>query len=153
MALDPKSAAALALHRFGFGPVPGTIATIAHDPRGALLAELEQPNAGQVAAANLPNSAQAGSALAEYRAERLAQQKILQRAKQQAPAGSADASAAMNPEVNAQVGRAQATNNGQNRPPELPVMLVQNEAQVRIEAALSARIGFVERLVWFWSNH
>jgi Protein of unknown function (DUF1800) len=35
----------------------------------------------------------------------------------------------------------------------LPVQLVQNEAKVRIEAAVAAEIGFVERLVWFWSNH
>jgi uncharacterized protein (DUF1800 family) len=30
---------------------------------------------------------------------------------------------------------------------------VQNEARVRFDAALGADIGFVERLVWFWSNH
>jgi len=152
MALDPKFNAALALHRFGFGPVPGAIAAIADDPRGALLAELERPGAGQVAAANLPNSAQAARAFAEYRAERLAKQKLLQRAKEHAPAGSGDASASMSSEADAQPG-AQTTNNGQNRPPELPALLVQNEAQVRVEAALSAPIGFVERLVWFWSNH
>src|SRR6202158_2004122 len=28
-----------------------------------------------------------------------------------------------------------------------------DEARVRTEAALGAEIGFVERLVWFWSNH
>src|SRR5205085_5341217 len=28
-----------------------------------------------------------------------------------------------------------------------------DEAQARIAAALGAEIGFVERLVWFWSNH
>src|SRR2546429_657143 len=39
MALDPKAQAALALHRFGFGPRAGTIAAIASDPRGVLLAE------------------------------------------------------------------------------------------------------------------
>src|SRR5262249_23343271 len=41
----------------------------------------------------------------------------------------------------------------QNQPPPLPAQLVQNEAKVRIEAAVAADIGFVERLVWFWSNH
>jgi uncharacterized protein (DUF1800 family) len=35
----PKTAA-LALHRFGFGPRAGAIAAIASDPRGALLASL-----------------------------------------------------------------------------------------------------------------
>ena len=28
-----------------------------------------------------------------------------------------------------------------------------NEVKARIDAALKAEIGFVERLVWFWSNH
>jgi len=40
MACDPREAA-LALHRFGFGPRAGSITAIASDPRGALLAELE----------------------------------------------------------------------------------------------------------------
>src|ERR1700745_921624 len=47
MALDPKEAA-LALNRFGLGPRTGSIAAIASDPRGALIAELDQPNAGRV---------------------------------------------------------------------------------------------------------
>jgi uncharacterized protein (DUF1800 family) len=37
--------------------------------------------------------------------------------------------------------------------PPLPRRLFLNEARARIDAALNAEIGFVERLVWFWSNH
>src|SRR2546430_10374971 len=48
MALDPKAQAALALHRFGLGPRAGSIASIASDPRGALLAELDRPGAGRI---------------------------------------------------------------------------------------------------------
>src|SRR5262245_13556848 len=48
MALDSKAEAALALNRFGLGPRTGSIAAIASDPRGALIAELDQPNAGRV---------------------------------------------------------------------------------------------------------
>src|SRR5204863_78936 len=48
MALDPKAQAALALHRFGVGPRAGSIAAIASDPRGALLAVLDRPRAGRV---------------------------------------------------------------------------------------------------------
>jgi uncharacterized protein (DUF1800 family) len=40
-----------------------------------------------------------------------------------------------------------------NPPPQLPAQLIQNEAKVRFDAASGADIGFVERLVWFWSNH
>jgi uncharacterized protein (DUF1800 family) len=35
----------------------------------------------------------------------------------------------------------------------LPRQLFLKEARARIDAALNAEIGFVERLVWFWSNH
>ena len=146
--------AALALHRFAFGPVAGSIAAIADDPRGALLADLERPGAGRVAAAQLPNSAQAARSLFEFRAERLAKEKLAQRAKQAAEAegmGSAAANAP-NPDGDAQAPVPQAAQN-QNPPPELPVQLIQNEGKVRIEAAVAADIGFVERLVWFWSNH
>ena len=48
MSLDAKGAAALALHRFGLGPRAGSIAAIASDPRGALLAELDKPGIGQI---------------------------------------------------------------------------------------------------------
>ena len=72
MALDPKGAA-LALHRFGFGPRPGAIAAIASDPRGALLADLDRPNAGQIlAAAGLMTSGAANRAAFEFFAERTA---------------------------------------------------------------------------------
>jgi uncharacterized protein (DUF1800 family) len=146
--------AALALHRFGFGPVAGSIAAIADDPRGALQADLERAGAGRVAAAQLPNSAQAARSLFEFRAERLAKEKLAQRAKQAAEAegmGSAAANAP-NPDGDAQTPAPQAAQN-QNPPPALPVQLIQNEGKVRIEAAVAADIGFVERLVWFWSNH
>ena len=49
MASDPKAEAALALHRFGLGPRAGSIAAIASDPRGALLAELDRPGAARIA--------------------------------------------------------------------------------------------------------
>ena len=37
--------------------------------------------------------------------------------------------------------------------PPLPQQIFENEAAARYEAAVGADIGFVERLVWFWSNH
>src|SRR5436190_16762271 len=74
MARDPKGAA-LVLHRFGLGPREGSILAIASDPRGALLAELERPNAGQIANADLPSSAAANRAVFEFNAERAANEK------------------------------------------------------------------------------
>ena len=35
----------------------------------------------------------------------------------------------------------------------LPQQIIQSEAKARFDAASGADIGFVERLVWFWSNH
>ena len=43
---DAKLQAAFALHRFGLGPREGSLAKIAADPRGALIADLARPGAG-----------------------------------------------------------------------------------------------------------
>ena len=67
--------------------------------------------------------------------------------------GAAD-DTTMKPNGDAQAAKPEPapTQQGQ-QPPPLPAQLVQNEAKVRIEAAVAGEIGFVERLVWFWSNH
>ena len=72
MSLDAKGAAALALHRFGMGPRAGSIAAIASDPRGALLAELDKPGIGQIVNANLLSAAKASAAAFNFRQERQA---------------------------------------------------------------------------------
>lgn len=145
-----KQAAALALHRFGFGGARGVIAAIANDPRGALLADLEKPQAGQIAAADLPTSAQATRAIFAFRAEERAKRKLAERAKkaeQEHLAALADAKSASLVLAEAPAPKAQPPM------PQLPARLIQDEAQVRFDAATGAEIGFVERLVWFWSNH
>jgi uncharacterized protein (DUF1800 family) len=156
MTINQDSEAALALHRFGFGPAPGSIAAIASDPRGAFLADIMQPGAGLVAAGNLPNSAQAARAFFEYRAKRAAEQKLALRAKQQAANGNGASTSndnTTNPNADTQPAEPPADQDAQNETANVGVQLVQNEAHVRIEAAVDAEIGFVERLVWFWSNH
>src|SRR6266545_3826886 len=70
--LDSRVQAALALHRFGLGPRDGSIAAIAADPRGALLAELATPGAGLIPAATLPSSQEAVRAVFEFREEQRA---------------------------------------------------------------------------------
>jgi uncharacterized protein (DUF1800 family) len=163
-----KEAAALALHRFGFGPNLGTslgtnlstslganvganpghetsaysIATIAGDPRGALLSDLDRPNAGYLAV-KLPSSAAAARAISDYRAEEQAKSKLAQRAKKEAEANGMAA--------NANDAATPTPSKPQETP--LPQQILQNEAAARYEAAVDADIGFVERLVWFWSNH
>ncbi|HYZ45866.1 MAG TPA: DUF1800 domain-containing protein, partial [Xanthobacteraceae bacterium] len=66
MALDRKAEAALALHRFGLGPRAGSIAAIASDPRGALIAELDRAGAGRIGAADLLTSGVAARAAFAY---------------------------------------------------------------------------------------
>jgi uncharacterized protein (DUF1800 family) len=151
MATKRTAEAALALHRFGLGPTDTSLHSIAGDPRGALLAELERPHIGQVPAGNLPTSGQAARALFDFRAERAAKEKVAQRRRRQAEAspmaqGMADDNAMADPPPAANASPA-------NAPVELPRQLFLNEARVRIDAAIGADIGFVERLVWFWSNH
>jgi len=131
MARNPQEAA-LALHRFGFGPRAGSIEEIAADPRGAVIAELDRPGAGQITNPDLPSSGAANRAVFEYNAERNANQKRPRRDAAQATMEAAPAKPEAVP---------------------LPRQLFRNDARARIDAALNAEIGLVERLVWFWSNH
>ena len=131
MARNPQEAA-LALHRFGFGPRAGSIEAIADDPRGALIVELDRPGAGQITNPDLLTSGAANRAVFEYNAERNAEKK---RPRPDSAQGAMEAAPAKPEAV------------------PLPRQLFRNEARARIDAALDAEIGFVERLVWFWSNH
>jgi uncharacterized protein (DUF1800 family) len=150
MACNPREAA-LALHRFGFGPRAGSIDAIAEDPRGALLAELERPNVGQIAQADLPSAAAANRAVFEYNAERNANAKR-ERLRREAAAQVAMQGAGGEAVMEAKPDAAPAAS-GQPEAVPLPRQLFRNEAKARFEAAIGAEIGFVERLVWFWSNH
>jgi len=142
-----KAAAALGLHRFGFGPVADTIVAIAADPRGALLADLERPGAGRLDAPNLISSAAAAREVFDFRAERRAQQKLASRRQKQASAsGDADAASQMAKSPDPDTG-------APAQKPPLPQRIILSEAKARFDAAASAEIGLVERLVWFWSNH
>jgi uncharacterized protein (DUF1800 family) len=98
MTLDLR-AAALALHRFGFGPRPGTIAAIASDPRGALLAELDKPNVGMIPDAGLMSSGAASRMTSDFIAERAAKQKLETKRQEAAKAARQEAAklAADNP--------------------------------------------------------
>jgi uncharacterized protein (DUF1800 family) len=141
-----EEAAALALHRFGFGPTGDSIETIAGDPRGALLADLDRPSAGWIAA-NLPSSGAAARAVSDFRAANTAAQKLAQRAKKEAEAGGGT----MQADAGTQIVATNAATPAKG--PALPQKLLLDEAKARFDAAANADIGFVERLVWFWSNH
>jgi uncharacterized protein (DUF1800 family) len=173
MTLDPRRAA-LALHRFGFGPRAGTIAAIASDPKGALLAKLDEPDAGKVADAGLISSGAASRMTSDFIAERAAKQKLetkRQEAAKEAARREAAKLAADNPMMQSSMSEsagmetsAQAKGGGPKpaeakmtppqQQPETP--MVENffrEAKAHYDGAVRPEIGFVERLVWFWSNH
>ena len=141
MALDSKTQAALALHRFGLGPRAGSVAAIASDPRGALIAELDRAGAGRLAAAELMSSGAAMRKAVEFRQA----QREMRRA-----AGGKNAQP-----KNAQPKNADAKAAPRPRPTVgiAPQELYLTEAKARLDAALAADTGFTERLVWFWSNH
>jgi uncharacterized protein (DUF1800 family) len=149
---DFRRNAALALHRFGLGPRPGSIAAIASDPRGALLAELERPGIGRIDDPRLLTSAQAARAAFEARAARRAQQIVAERERKEAERlrGSGQ---------NMSNDTAQGADPARPAPPQANEatsterQTVLKEIRAKLDAALAAEIGFAERLVWFWSNH
>lgn len=88
MTNSAKAEAVLALHRFGMGPRPGSIAAVGTDPRGALIADLDRPLT-LTAAAVLPTSAKAYRTVADANARRAARAKqAQQQAKRQQTASA-----------------------------------------------------------------
>ena len=155
MTLDPKAQAALALHRFGFGPRAGTIAAIASDPRGALLAELERPSAGRLTDPDLLTTGEAARAVFDARQERKAA-RLVERAEREAKAQTATPAptppappAGMEKEAKPEAAPAPKA----TPQPAIQQQIYLEEAKARFDAALAAELGFAERLVWFWSNH
>jgi uncharacterized protein (DUF1800 family) len=150
MSSSAKAEAALALHRFGMGPRPGSIAAIQTDPRGALIAELDRPSPSAIAMPGL-SSAKAFRAVNDANAKRQAKAIIAKKeqdAKRQQMAEAPSMTEGATPEPGEM---AQKIANEAVPDPGRQIYL--EEARIRTEAAFGAEIGFVERLVWFWSNH
>jgi uncharacterized protein (DUF1800 family) len=166
MVADSRSEALFALHRFGFGPRPGSVAAIANDPRGAILAEIERPGAAQLADIHLPGSSEAARAAFEVReavrVARQAQRNAQEAAKEMAPAAAAPSPAGdampnpsmSNPTTSQGSPAAAPPPPRVNNPAAAALQqLYRDEAKARVDAALNADIGFAQRLTWFWSNH
>jgi uncharacterized protein (DUF1800 family) len=167
MALDPKTLAATALHRFGFGPRAGSIASVAADPRGAMIAELYRPGAGRIADSDLLTTGEAARAAFDFRQERKAGRLAL-RSEREATQAQAAKKAADAAKTAGRVDMAQAEmKRGDDAPadtmqaapakanpgPGIPQQIYLEEAKARFDSALNAEIGFIDRLTWFWSNH
>jgi len=146
----------LALSRFGYGARPGD-GVRAGDPKEALLAELAAPRGAHIANVELQSTAQILQDVYAYESRKKMEREaaalaalsgsampalevaaILFPATAPAPeiaVGSMIPAAAMTPET----------------PPQQKAFRA--DAQVRLAQAYAAPIGFVERLVAFWSNH
>ena len=151
MSSSAKAEATLTLHRFGMGPRPGSIAAIEADPRGALIAELERPSVSDIAASGLPSSAKAFRTVTDAYAKRQAKAIIAKKEQEAKRQQMAEASSMT--EGSAQGAGEMAAKMAADAVPDPGRPIYLEEARIRIAAALGAEIGFVERLVWFWSNH
>ena len=168
MALDPRIQAATLLHRFGFAPKPGGLAAFYKDPRAALLAELDRPNAGLIFNDDLLSAGEAARASFDFRQERKAE-RLARRAGDEMDKAAANAAkeAANNatsnpmatplgdakPEMAKPDAAPQAADAKPKQQPGMPQQIYLEEARARLDNALNAELGFAERLVWFWSNH
>jgi uncharacterized protein (DUF1800 family) len=161
MAADLKLEASIALHRFGFGARSASIAEIASDPRGALLTEIEARGAGTIDRPDLMTSAQASRAGFLFRQERQARKLAMEQATAEAESMAAEKAPDMAVSAARRMpapGSAPDMQDGGKRaampePVDVQRKILLDEAKARYDAAVNARIGFAERLVWFWSNH
>ncbi|MBS0212383.1 MAG: DUF1800 domain-containing protein [Proteobacteria bacterium] len=127
--------AASAVNRFGLGARPGAIVGMA-EPRGVLAQELRSPPSVQGLFAGLPSSADSLAAEYQFRADRKARKAELEA--REAAVKSGD------PEAVKKLGDGFFKQFGDQ---------IQAENAARWNAALTAEIGFSERIVRFWSNH
>ena len=154
MALDDKMQAAVALHRFGFAPRPGGLAAFSKAPREALIAELDRPGAGQIVDDRLLTSGDAARATFHFQQERKAE-RLARRAAHRSQAAAANNDMAGGNMAKPDMAGPQMTQASvkTRRPPGVPQQIYLDEARARFDSAINADIGFVDRLVWFWSNH
>lgn len=159
---SPPDPALVAFNRFGLGARPGDRDRVAHDPRGYLKAELRQPDIAMIPLDDPAYASLLGSTPAIQASMAANFQRKLDR-EHMATAQPATASVQSMPAQNmpakatpAQIAPAQPV-----PPPAAPAKpappieatLFRAEAQARFDKALRAEAGFVERLVYFWSNH
>jgi uncharacterized protein (DUF1800 family) len=134
---------ATAYARFGYGARAAD--RLGGDPREALDAELSRPGAGLLAAPSLASGEQTLVNLYDRVAlinQRHARDDALRPLDQAAPWPSS--AALLVPPA------------GSPKPPPPPnvsVQTLEREAEARLAAAKAAPLGYVERLVAFWSNH
>ena len=155
--------ASIALRRFGLGPRRGDLQRIAGDPRGYVLAALTKKDGAIIVDDDLEPSHLSFQALrAAQREQRDARNMVLDaQQKNAATNAAAAASAARPPEKSGEPGgpKSAAAPSATNapdkgpRPGEVRREVFREEARARITRAVTTDQPFLERLVYFWSNH
>ena len=133
-----------AFNRFGLG-APGRAAPASGDARAALEAELAAPDAGALQKPELPGTPQAMAAFFAY--NDLVKPKPLPTP---SPSATPVVAAAPNPAPSPTPTPAPSP---APAPPNPIFETFQAETRARVEAGVAAKVGYVERLVAFWSNH
>jgi uncharacterized protein (DUF1800 family) len=177
MAIGPNHAEAVtAFNRFGLGTRPGDLDAAAADPRGFLLEELWTADAALIRDPALPSGPKAFETYyLDQQQLRVARMKAAMAPPPPAassptagtqmaaasPGGSststgiANSMALIAPPAIAPASASNKANPAKPEPHKPPTaeVLFRAEAEARLRKQLQARVGFVERLVAFWSNH
>ena len=148
-------------------PKAGGLAAFNKDPRGALIAELEKPGAGQIVNDDLLSVGEAARATYDFRQERKAA-RLARRAGDDADKAAAQCGQGsrqnprwlrrpapdMKPEMAKpeMAGRRRRTP-GRSNSPACRSRSISRRPAPASTPRCNAEIGFAERLVWFWSNH
>ena len=142
-----------AFNRFGLGargrdPVPNA------DPREALESELDAADAGALLKPDLPTTAQAIATFHEFN-DRPKPTLSISATSSPVAGGPPPSSSpmAMSPSPMAMAAAPIPAPTPTPAPPNPVAETFQAETRARVEAATAAKVGYVERLVAFWSNH
>ncbi len=147
MPAEGEPQALIAFNRFGFGPRPGDLAKAGADPRGPLRAELDPARAmiDPESAAAPPLTGTATNIQAAYGAQEIRKRARERQARDMTSAADMPGMAPTNPPLPSD------TPKGGEPTPE--ARIYRAEALARFRKTAAAEVGFVERLVAFWSNH
>lgn len=137
--------ASIALRRFGLGPRQGDLARIAADPRGYVLAALADKRGAIIEDAELEPSHFWFLALrTAQREQNAARNMLLEVGKDAAGAKQPPAAEAAKPDT---------PKPDTPKPSEVRREVFREEIRARLERAATTDRPFLERLVYFWSNH
>lgn len=130
-----------AFNRFGLGARPGDRDAVGSDPRGAVLSEISEAAGRPVEVSALASSADIYAAIQRAAADGRAMKKRVSQ------------KGGMDPAAPISVPGAEKAKSAQMKEPSVPMRAYRDEIAERIQRARHSRVGFVERLTMFWSNH